>query len=143
MQYPKKVKVEWEEKVWGRVKHIFSLDKSAVSYLEVKERFRCSRHFHRERVNSFAVISGKIIVEMWSIPNKYLLQVFLGPGEICTVPTFVDHRFSVLESGIVIEHYSPDEEQHKVRIDDIARKDVGGEIPEIEFSSLKMWVRWL
>ena len=131
--------VEWEEKVWGRVMHIFSSEKAGVSYLEVVKGFQCSRHFHKQRVNAFAVISGKLLILEWlpiesdeCNPDRFSSprQTILSSGQTYSIPTFVDHKFCVLKSGVVVEYYSPEHDWDRVQIDDIIRKDEGGEVPE-------------
>lgn len=113
-----------EEKVWGRVQHIFVSPHAAVSCLEVRAGYRCSRHLHSQRANLFAVLEGQIVVEIW--PNGRSELIELGPGDTCTVPSGVPHRFRVLQSGRVVEVYWPDR-GGEVSMADIHRFDVGGE----------------
>ena len=117
----------FEEKCWGKVWHIFSFADAAVSHLQVNAGFRCSMHSHKERVNMFAVISGKLLIEEWGGAGKYQATE-LGPGETYTVPVDVVHRFEVLESGEVIEVYWPAHEDDIVRLNDIERIDHGGRV---------------
>lgn len=119
---------QYESKNWGQVWHLFASDQSAVSFLQLVRGTRCSRHWHDERANMFAVISGKIEVQFWGNPNGEGKpgHVVLNPGNVFTVPYKVVHRFRVLESGQVVEVYWPDPEGGKVRFDDINRLDEGG-----------------
>lgn len=105
---------EWEEKVWGRVLHCFYGSTASVSYLETKAGFQCSKHYHLHRNNTFIVISGKILIEVWpyhilgmssSVSDTSSVSGILSEGDIYKVPSKVVHRFSVLESGQVIEVY--------------------------------------
>lgn len=116
--------MKMEEKVWGRVLHTFVSEHAAVSYLEVKEGFRCSRHCHKERANLFAVVDGRIVVEEW-VDVGVRRHDLIG-GMIHVVPSGVLHRFRVIESGHVVEVYWPDRPGGKVRMDDIKRLDIGG-----------------
>jgi len=115
-----------EEKCWGRVAHLFHQeDHAAVSYLEVKAGYRCSRHYHKWRANQFSVVSGCIIVETWDVfGNKYATK--LQQGQSLAVPSGVEHRFRVLEDGVVIEVYWMDTIGGFVSLDDIIRFDEGG-----------------
>jgi mannose-6-phosphate isomerase-like protein (cupin superfamily) len=121
--------VEGEEKVWGRVMHIFTSTQAGVSYLEVNKGFQCSRHYHKQRVNAFAVISGKLLILEWDENGKQSKEEVLISGQVYSIPVLVEHRFCVLESGIVVEYYSPGKPGDKVDITDIVRRDVGGKIP--------------
>jgi len=113
-----------EDKVWGKVTHLFQSDYAAVSYLEVQAGFQCSRHIHYWRANQFSVVSGRIIVEEWV--GGLLHSINLNPGESYTVISRIPHRFRVKESGVVIEVYWPDRPDGKVLLDDIVRFNVGG-----------------
>ena len=113
-----------DEKVWGYTSHVFCSDFAAVSYLETEAGFMCSRHRHAERLNLFACVQGRLLVEWWD-KDGVRFFVILVPGETCSIPSGVLHRFQVLESGRVIEVYWPDR-GGVVRHDDIDRLDVGG-----------------
>ena len=112
---------KWEEKVWGWAWHIHASDQTAVSFLVTEKGFRCSRHSHRDRVNLFAVVAGKIAVQEWHDGN--LKEIILSPGQTYKVHNKILHRFRVLKSGMVIEVYWVDA---KVDLDDIHRLDQGG-----------------
>ena len=116
----------WSSKCWGRVQHIFASPHAAVSCLEVTAGWRCSCHRHKHRANMFAVQEGRIVVEDWRdgfLGRKHVR--LLGPGDVCSVPSGVWHRFRVLVSGRVIEVYWADGGE-EVSADDIERRDEGG-----------------
>lgn len=120
----------WQDKCWGRVLHCFSNPQASVSYLEVLEGNRCSRHYHRERANTFIVVSGVVEIEVWdehSLDSNCQVT-YLMSGDSLTVPSGKMHRFKVLESGTMIEVYFPDRTGYEVDINDIVRFDVGGSI---------------
>jgi len=118
----------WEEKVWGRVKHVFASPQASVSYLETKKNTRCSIHYHQERANQFIVIEGCIMVERFSDENLFsaLDEHILTENCIYTVPCGVWHRFKALQDSRAIEVYFPGKEGGICRMDDIVRHDVGG-----------------
>lgn len=131
----------WEDKCWGRVAHLSS-QKALVSILEVDAGWRCSRHFHKKRINHFRVISGSIriccfalddrivnldnITDPKELSDKLTLYTskILGPGSSYTCMFGSIHCFEVIESGTVVETYwnfdgtTPD-------INDIVRFDEG------------------
>lgn len=116
-----------EDKVWGQVAHLFHADHCAVSYLEVRAFYRCSKHVHHWRANQFSVIRGKIVVEEFDPTNLELVKsVPLLPGQTYTVSSGVPHRFRVIDTGVVIEVYWPDMVGGAVLLDDIERFDEGG-----------------
>ena len=114
-----------DRKVWGHTSHVFCSAFAAVSYLETKAGFVCSRHRHAERLNLFACVEGKLLVEWWDAELTNREFVILEPGDTCSVPSGVYHRFRVIESGKIIEVYWPDR-GGVVRHDDIERLDTGG-----------------
>lgn len=114
---------EWEEKAWGRVKHLFTSPDVAISYLELVAGTRSSWHLHRERWNAFHVTSGSVLIE-WRDGVADLAKL-LNAGESMSIPVDVVHRFRVIESGRMVEIYWP-VEGATVRVDDIERFDVGG-----------------
>jgi len=115
-----------ETKCWGAVQHIFCSDHAAVSVLQVNKGYRSSRHYHRQRVNQFTVISGHVIIEQWTMGKTELGKTELGPGESLEIDAGIEHRFRVVESGEMVEVYYPAYVGAKVSIDDIERIDVGG-----------------
>lgn len=116
-----------EEKVWGRVAHVF-VDNYMVSVLEVVKGFRCSKHSHRHRHNVFEVISGalKIVCIKPGVDctkDEYIVL----PGKAFFVEPGIVHWFEVIESGVVVEkYYCTDGTQPDVN--DIDRIGVGGPI---------------
>lgn len=123
----------WEEKVWGEVMHLFKSPDAAISLLRVKAGFRCSRHLHHHRTNAFIVLSG--MFEVWEWINEDDLSISWDqPCRITRITPFLSsslavpvnrpHMFRVLESGLVVEIYTPD--GGPVEIEDIVRFDEGG-----------------
>jgi len=132
----------WEEKVWGRVWHLFANKAAAVSHLKLKEGFRCSLHRHRFRANMFAVLDGIVVVEKYyySIYREQKAEIrpiILRPGDTLIVPSGVWHQFRVGKSGEMTEVYWPDT-GGICSIDDIQRHDQGG--PDPNFEDLKRYI---
>ena len=119
-----KKKLEWEDKIWGKTRHLFCSPHAAMSHLVVEKGSWCSKHTHKERANIFICLSALIEVEEWEL-NGDVLVTLLEPGDSYTVPSGVLHRFRVLEDGEVIEIYYPDR-GGEVSIFDIDREEVGG-----------------
>jgi mannose-6-phosphate isomerase-like protein (cupin superfamily) len=114
---------QWEPKVWGSVCHLFTADHVAVSHLRVNVGYRCSQHYHDDRVNMFVIVSGKVLIEVTEANVKR--SHILVAGETLIVSNRCVHCFHVLESGSMIEVYWTDNGS-PVRLDDIIRLDEGG-----------------
>lgn len=123
---------EWEDKVWGRVMHVFSSPHAAVSLLETNKGFRCSLHHHVHRINQFTVTEGIILVEEYEklpVDNKEFIlvdRIRLDQGDVHIVQAGVWHLFRVLESGSIVENYWS-QNGGEVSISDIVRADIGRE----------------
>lgn len=120
-------KFKWEDKVWGKVAHLFHSPYAAVSYLKLIQNTRCSCHMHNERVNEFHLISGKVVIEQWlSGVDSPSVFCIMKPGDCVVIATHVWHRFRVIDAGEMIEIYSPANHWCRVALDDIVRADEGG-----------------
>lgn len=118
------MRAELQTKAWGTVRHAFDSPNCAVSVLHVEAGGYCSRHFHRERINRFLVVSGAIDVVRWTVDGRTETErERLTPGDITDVPAGIVHSFEVIEPGIVVEVYAP---AGMVRQDDIVRLKLGG-----------------
>ena len=116
----------WEDKAWGKVRHVFSTPEVAISYLEVVAGTRSSWHRHADRNNSFHVGRGMIVVECIDQITGAKWQRKLIDHLSFTVEAGILHRFRVIESGHLVEIYWPREAGVAVRLDDIERIDHGG-----------------
>jgi mannose-6-phosphate isomerase-like protein (cupin superfamily) len=118
----------WEDKIWGRVWHLFQSDQAATSFLFLKKGTYCSKHYHEERVNVFAVIRGEVAIEVWFNTERQEpdLIYYLAEGQSYEVLHQLVHRFRVLEDSEMVEVYYPGKEGGKVRFDDIVRLEEGG-----------------
>ncbi len=120
---------KFEEKIWGSVFHTWD-DLVATSVLRVTKGFRCSNHYHRNRWNSFKVITGSLDIVFLHENGDQLLEFTrrrLKSKDSIDVLPGVIHRFEVVESGIVVETYWT---QNKTPVDigDIVRYDEGGRV---------------
>ena len=115
-----------EEKVWGRVRHIFE-GPVQVSLLSVNAGGYSSIHRHACRFNHFFVVSGMIRVRLYSGGNHdHVTQTWkLYAGDSCTVRPGVLHKFECVESGQVVESYWTDDGS-PAEIADIERLTEGG-----------------
>ena len=108
-----------------------------MSCLLVNAGYRCSRHYHRHKINLFGVASGSLLIVEWDERDDTTpRRTILNPGDVCAVNANVDHLFCVIESGLVVERYVSDNGQ-PVRADDIYRLDKGGKMQDGELERLR------
>lgn len=120
---------KWETKCWGRVQHV-EHPYTIVSILEVEKGFRCSRHCHEHRFNSFRVVTGSLLIEIFNddgTPSHQVRPILIRTGEEVTIEPTIYHRFEVREPGIIVETYWTVDGTIP-SIDDIVRLDEGGKV---------------
>ena len=106
-------------KCWGERRRIHLDDKNEIDLLYLKRNSFCSTHSHKNKINKFIVISGKV-----SIQTEYG-EIILNTNDSWIVKPSMKHRFYALESSIMIEIGYV--EKGKIDPDDIDRKSQGGQ----------------
>lgn len=110
-------------KVWGVTKTLLNTPLFHQEWMEILPMHRCSWHVHRQKWNSFVVISGRLLID---VRKKYGLvdTTALDPGEFSTVAPGEWHRFRTdAQPCVAIEqYYLPGLSE------DIEREDTGGPV---------------
>ena len=107
-------------KIWGERRRIHLDDKNEIDLLYLKENTFCSTHTHKNKINKFYVITGKVRVE------SDLGNIELKANENWVVRPPTKHRFYALEPTIMIEMAYVENE--KIDPDDIKRISSGGKV---------------
>jgi quercetin dioxygenase-like cupin family protein len=107
-------------KIWGENNLILSKNNVAIHRLFIKKDYRCSKHVHQSKYNTFYVESGKIKLQEWKNDYNLVDETVLVSGEIATIPPKTYHRFIGLEDSIVYEIYYVELDNN-----DIIREDTG------------------
>lgn len=94
------------EKPWGVCQRIVEDDRLIFDRLLVRQYGFSSLHYHRNMWNRFYVRSGRIAVTV-AVGNGGWCIHELSAGSTLEVPSYVRHRFAVLQSGVVWETYRP------------------------------------
>ncbi len=122
----------WEDKVWGRVAHLFYSDHGGLSVLYVNAGYRCSIHYHDDRFNSFFVASGSLLIENFgnnvdrlSLGVQNPIRHLLFEGEYLVIPPGDVHQFRTPEKATIVEYYWTIN-RRPVRLNDINRLVEGG-----------------
>ncbi len=85
------------EKAWGSEQWIANNKKYCGKILNLKQGFKCSRHLHKEKDETFYLLEGKVALELG---NKTIL---LKPGDSAHVQQNTLHSFAGLEDSRIIE----------------------------------------
>ena len=107
-------------KVWGTRKRILLTDTCEIDLLHVFDDSFCSTHSHKNKINKFRVLSGKVRIE-----SEYGYTT-LNPGEEFEVRPPLKHRFFAIEHSDMIELAYV--EKGKIDPNDINRESQGGRI---------------
>ena len=114
-----------EKKVWGERWMIREDSVHTTNILNLVKGNRCSWHYHQQKYNLFAVITGKIRIVRGIPETNHRISCDLIAGDTFIVSPGIWHEFQVIESGIIVEemYVQYDDE-------DIEREKLGGPIDE-------------
>lgn len=104
------------KKAWGNEDIWVSNDFYCSKFLNFETGKQFSMHFHREKHETWYVLSGKFIVEWIDTTNTKQYRKELNIGDVWVNETLLPHRIICLESGTVLEVSTPDSVQDNYRI---------------------------
>jgi quercetin dioxygenase-like cupin family protein len=84
-------------KVWGQEEWIVNTDKYCGKILRLNKEYRCSRHYHKLKDETFYIWSGKVLFEL---NDK---KITLSPGDSVRIHPGDWHRFAGLEESVILE----------------------------------------
>lgn len=106
-------------KLWGITRCIHRDATHEIHHASAKAGGYSSRHSHRNKINLFYVMSGRLLVHRYDPDEEPL---YLEAGSIAVIESNRDHRFEAGTDVELIEVYWLD----PLDPDDIVRADVGG-----------------
>lgn len=111
---------EIHEKVWGSEEWIVNNPFYCGKFLYLKKGMRCSMHYHKNKDETFYILKGEILME---VDDK---ERVMKKGSIQHIIPLTKHRFSGLESSVIIEFSTHHEEPDSYRVEG----QLSGEIPK-------------
>lgn len=109
-------------KVWGDRRRIHLDDKNEIDLLYIKKDTFCSTHNHKDKINKFIVVSGKVRIE------TEFGSVILKENESWVSMPPQKHRFCAEVDSVMIEIAYV--EEGLIDPDDINRESQGGRLVE-------------
>lgn len=109
-------------KIWGERRRLLLTDKTEIDLLYLKGESFCSTHRHKDKINKFYVITGKVAIE-----TEFGTKV-LKADEVWEVRPSCVHRFKALMPSVMVELAYVEEGQ--IDPADIVRYKQGGRIIE-------------
>ena len=117
------------KKVWGEEHWIVNRSYCGKKLL-LKGGFRSSIHCHRNKEETFYLVSGRMLLEVGDDPEA-LSRRFLAPGDVVDLMPGTWHRFSSIEDAEFFEFSTHHEDS------DSYRKTSSERIPEDELAALR------
>ena len=113
-------------KTWGQTELLLSNPTLELHRIEFSSGKQCSMHCHEHKYNAFLCLEGELAIHVQK--NDYDLTdvTILQQGDLCVVPPGEFHRFIAHTDGVALEIYWA----AHLDVNDIIRKDVGGDAPD-------------
>lgn len=97
---------ETVKKVWGEEEVIVNNPMYCGKLLKIRKGAKSSLHYHKEKHETFYVLSGGVTLEM----DHYSVNLY--PAQSAVIAPDCAHRFEGLEDSVIIEfstHHSDDD----------------------------------
>jgi mannose-6-phosphate isomerase-like protein (cupin superfamily) len=117
---------EFITKVWGAEEVLVNNDKYCSKILHIRNRYRCSLHYHPTKDETFIALEGMVKVEYSPVPyNKKHEAILSGKfRDAIHIPPNTLHRFqSFAGDAMLLEVSTPHSDE------DVVRLEPSGEIP--------------
>lgn len=104
------------DKGWGSEVIFATNDLYCGKLLQFNTGAKFSMHFHKEKDETWYILSGKFIVRWIDTTNaKIHTQEFI-PGMTCRNEPLIPHQIECIESGTIIEVSTPDSVEDNYRV---------------------------
>lgn len=104
------------EKGWGSELIWVTNDKYCSKFLNFNTGARFSMHFHREKTETWYVLSGKFEIETIDTKTAQTHTKVVATGCVHHNEPLVPHRIVCLEAGTIIEVSTPDSVEDNYRV---------------------------
>jgi quercetin dioxygenase-like cupin family protein len=104
------------KKGWGSEFIWVTNDKYCGKFLNFETGGKFSMHFHKEKVETWYVQSGKFEVEVINTNDASITKKILGEGSVHHNDPLVPHRVTCLEAGTILEVSTPDSVEDNYRV---------------------------
>ena len=105
------------EKVWGSEFWLVNTPSYCAKYLDLKNGYRCSLHYHEVKDETFIVEHGKVMIE-WKAPLDFRFNVdIMGVNDRIHIHPHTLHRFWGLQDSRILEVSTHHEDEDSFRID--------------------------
>lgn len=104
------------EKGWGHEEIWVTNDKYCSKFMHFKKDAKFSMHFHKEKEETWYIMSGKFLIKHIDTLNASVREQTLGPGQIVHNVPLCPHQVFCLEEGTILEVSTPDSVEDNYRV---------------------------
>jgi mannose-6-phosphate isomerase-like protein (cupin superfamily) len=104
------------EKGWGSEEIWVSNDQYCSKFMHFNEGAKFSMHFHREKEETWRVMSGKFLVKHIQTSNAQIFEKFVTAGDIIHNAPLHPHQVICLEAGTILEVSTSDSVEDNYRV---------------------------
>jgi len=99
------------QKVWGREEIAVNTDLYCGKFLILEEGFQCSLHCHKDKDETFFIMSGRVEMEVDGVVSilEKDMSVHVPPGAY--------HRFKGLVNSVILEISTHDDPKDSYRVE--------------------------
>ena len=104
------------KKGWGHELIWATNDKYCGKMMSFDKDAKFSMHFHREKDETWYVLSGKFLVHWIDTSNANATTVELNQGDTWHNEPLLPHQLECIEEGVIIEVSTPDSVEDNYRV---------------------------
>lgn len=104
------------DKGWGSEEIWVSNDKYCSKFMHFNTGAKFSMHFHREKEETWRVMSGKFLIKYIQTSNAQVFEHTAEAGSVFHNAPLQPHQVICLEAGTILEVSTPDSVEDNYRI---------------------------
>jgi mannose-6-phosphate isomerase-like protein (cupin superfamily) len=107
---------EHHQKGWGKEIWLAN-EEYCLKFLHFKKGSACSMHFHKNKAESFYLLTGEIIVRtLDKNTGKSLQRVIVAGDPVIDIPRLCPHQVFATEDSVIIEVSTKHEDEDSYRV---------------------------
>ena len=103
-------------KGWGSEYIWATNDKYCGKFMSFHTDAKFSMHFHKDKEETWYVISGQFLVRWIDTSNSHIIEKFLGVGDVFHNEPLKPHQLICIEEGTILEVSTPDSVEDNYRV---------------------------
>lgn len=104
------------EKGWGSEEIWVTNDRYCSKFMHFNEGARFSMHFHKDKEETWYIMSGKFLIKHIDTLNAAVREQTLGAGQIVHNRPLCPHQVFCIEAGSILEVSTPDSVEDNYRV---------------------------